>query len=106
MSRNVLSLTVTVKDGERALLLRNGRLDRVLAPGRYSFLDPLRALSAEVFAVVRAEFPAERYAVLKAERPELAAELFAAIETGATEVAIVSLDGRPARVLRLSLIHI
>src|ERR1043166_538103 len=68
VSRDLLSLTVTVKDGERALLLRNGRLDRVLAPGRHRFVDPLRALSAEVLAVVRTEFPAERYAVLKAER--------------------------------------
>jgi regulator of protease activity HflC (stomatin/prohibitin superfamily) len=100
MSRDLLTLTLTVKDGERAFLLRNGRLDRALAPGRYRFVDPLRTLTAELFAVVRAEFPAERYAVINAARPDLAAELFAAVETGANEVAIVSLDGRPVRVLR------
>jgi regulator of protease activity HflC (stomatin/prohibitin superfamily) len=90
---------VTVKDGERALLTRNGRLERVLEPGRHRMFDPRRELAAELFQVVRAEFPAERYAVLKAARPELAAMLFEAVETTANEVAIVSLDGRPAHVM-------
>jgi hypothetical protein len=48
---------------------------------------------------VRAEFAAERYAVLKAARPDLAEALFAAVETHADEVAIVSLDGRPAHLM-------
>ena len=90
---------VTVKDGERALLTRNGRLERVLEPGRYRLFDPRNELTAEVFKVVRAEFPAERYLVLKAARPDLAAELFEAVETKANEVAIVSLDGRPMQLM-------
>jgi len=92
-------LRVTVKDGERALLLRNGRYERVLDPGRHRLFDPIRELAVETFSVVRAEFPAERYAVIKAERPEIAAALFEAVETKADEVAIVSLDGRPAHLL-------
>src|SRR4051794_39737195 len=91
----VFPARVTVKDGERALLSRNGRLERVLGPGRHALFDPLRELSVELFQVVRAEFPADRFAVLKAARPELAAELFEAVETRANELAIVSLDGRP-----------
>src|SRR5207253_1486015 len=51
------------------------------------------------FQVVRAEFPIDRYAVLKAARPDLVAELFEAVETGAGEIAIVKLDGRPVIVL-------
>jgi hypothetical protein len=69
-------LHVTVKDGERALLTRNGRLERVLEPGRHRLFDPRRELTVEVLAVVRAEFPSERHAVLKAARPDLAAALF------------------------------
>ncbi len=88
-------LRVTVKDGERALLSRNGRLERVLGPGRHRLFDPMRELSVELVQVVRAEFPADRFAVLKASRPELAAELFEAAETRANELAIISLDGRP-----------
>ncbi len=48
---------------------------------------------------MRAEFPADRYAVLNAARPDLAAELFEVVETKADEVAIVSLDGRPTQLM-------
>jgi regulator of protease activity HflC (stomatin/prohibitin superfamily) len=96
---HLVTAKVTVKDGERALVTRNGRLERVLAPGRHRLFDPRNELKVEVFNVVRTEFPAERYAVLKAARPDLADELFEAVETKANEVAIVSLDGRPVHLL-------
>src|SRR5262245_63032858 len=99
MTWHLLTLHVTVKDGERAFLTRNGKLERVLAPGRYRLLDPMRRLGVEVFQAVRSEFPAERYAVLKAARPDLAAALFEAVQTKADEVAIVSLDGRPTHLM-------
>ncbi|HEV3183388.1 MAG TPA: SPFH domain-containing protein [Xanthobacteraceae bacterium] len=99
MNRHLLMLRVTVRDGERALVTRNGRFERVLDPGRHRLLDPKRELAAEVFTVVRAEFPADRYAVLKSARPDLAADLFEAVETRAGEIAIVKLDGRPVLVL-------
>ena len=95
MTWHLLMLHVTVKDGERAVLTRNGRLERVLEPGRHRLFDARHELAAEVFSVVRAEFPAERYAVLNAARPDLAAGLFEFVTTKANEVAIVSLDGRP-----------
>ena len=95
----LLTLRVTVKDGERALLARDGRFERALAPGRHRLLDPMRQLKADIYQVVRAEFPAERYAVLKAARPDLVADLFEAVETRADELAIVSLDGRPTHLL-------
>ncbi len=98
MNRHLV-LRVTVKDGERALLTRDGRLEQVLEPGRHRLVDPLGKLAVELHRVVRAEFPAERYAVLKAARPDLAAELFEAVETKADELAIVSLDGRPLNLL-------
>ena len=56
MNRHPVTLRVTVKDGERALLTRNGRFERVLGPGRHRLFDPARELSVEIFAVVRAEF--------------------------------------------------
>ena len=37
--------------------------------------------------------------MLKAARPDLAAELFEAVETKANEIAIVSLDGRPVHLM-------
>src|ERR1700730_7550832 len=91
-----LMLRLTVKDGERAFLLRNGRFERVLGPGRHRLFDPLGGFVAELHQAVRTESPAERFAVLKAARPNLAAEMFEAVETKADEIAIVSLDGRPS----------
>src|ERR1700730_13566162 len=99
MTWHLLTTQLTVKDGERALLTRNGRLDRVLEPGRHRLLDIRHELTAEILNVVRTEFPADRYAVLKAARPDLAAELFEAVETKANEIAIVSLDGRPVHLM-------
>jgi hypothetical protein len=71
---HILMTHVTVNDGERALLTRNGRLERVLEAGRHRLFDPRHELTAEMFNVVRAEFPAERYAVLNAARPDLATD--------------------------------
>jgi hypothetical protein len=68
MDRHLVMLRVTVKDGERALLVRNGRFERVLEPGRHWLLDLKRELAVEVHQIVRAEFPADRYAVLKSAR--------------------------------------
>src|SRR5258708_8712596 len=96
MNRLFLRLRLTVKDGERAFLMRNGRFEQVLAPGRHQLFDSLRGLAVELHPVVRAEFPSERHAVLKAARPDLAAEMFEAVETKADEIALVSLDGRPS----------
>src|SRR5262245_55336312 len=99
MNRHLFVLRVTVKDGERAFLMRNGRSERVLEPGRHAFFDPRRELGVELHNVVRAEFAAERYAVLKTARPDLAVALFEAVEAKADEIAIVSLDGRPAHLM-------
>src|SRR5712691_12586078 len=99
MNRHLFVLRVTVKDGERAILTRNGRFERVLEPGRHTLFDPTREVGIELHQVVRAEFPADRYAVLKAARPDLVADLFEAVETKADELAIVSLDGRPLHLL-------
>jgi regulator of protease activity HflC (stomatin/prohibitin superfamily) len=88
-------LTVVVKDDERGFLTRDGRLVRLLGPGRFSALDPMGRMKAEIAKVVRAEVPVERALLMARTSPELAAEHFAILQTGANEVAIVSLDGEP-----------
>jgi hypothetical protein len=98
MLRHFLMLRLTVKDGERAFLMRNGRFERVLRPGRHRLFDPLRGLAVELHNAVRTEYPADRFAALKAARPDVAAEMFEAVETSEGEVAIVGLNGRPAHV--------
>ncbi len=98
MNRLMFTFRATVKDGERAFLVRDGRFERVLEPGRHVLFDPRGSLKAEVFNVVRQEFPADRYEVLARSHPALAAELFETVTTGPHEVAIVSLDGLPTTV--------
>ncbi len=86
---------IVVKDDERAFLTRDGRLVRVLEPGRFVALDFGRHLAAEVVKVVRAEVPAEKALRIAKTHPAIAAEHFEIVQAGPTEVAIVSLDGEP-----------
>ena len=99
MSRLFLTLDVTVKDGERAIVKRDGRFELVLEPGRHRLFDPMRKLTADVYPVVRTEFRLEDYNVLKTVRPDLAAALFEAVETQAGELVVVSFDGRPVHLV-------
>ena len=54
MNRHLFVLRATVKDGERAFLTRNGRLEQMLVPGGYTLFDIKHELSVELHNVVRA----------------------------------------------------
>ena len=87
--------TVVVKDDERAFLTRDGRLERLLGPGRFAAYDPRDALKAEIVKVSRAELAAERALVLEKTHPAIASEHLSLVRTGVGEVAIVTIDGEP-----------
>ncbi len=93
MLRSGLWTTVVVKDDERAFLMRNGRFERLLHPGRFTEIDPFGRLSAEVVKVVRTELAPERALLLAKLEPDIAERNFEIVQTGPTEVAIVSFDG-------------
>jgi regulator of protease activity HflC (stomatin/prohibitin superfamily) len=86
---------IDVKDGQRALLFRDGRFVEVLGPGRYARFDPARRLTSETFDVLQAELPAERALLFAKAYPAVAREHFAIVQPGPSQVAIVSLDGDP-----------
>ncbi|MEQ8824596.1 MAG: slipin family protein [Filomicrobium sp.] len=92
--------TVDVKDSERAFLSRNGRFEQLLGPGRFRTLDLAGHYAAEIVNVARAEIPAERALMFEKTHPKLAEENFVIVQTSAEEVAIVSLDGEPVRLVR------
>ena len=81
---------VVIKDDERGLLMRSGRFEKLLEPGKSTIFDLFRELSGEVVKVVRAEIPAEKALLLARTNPELAAANFAVIQAGANEVALCS----------------
>ena len=86
---------IVVKDDERAFLTRDGRFERLLGPGRFTAFDYGGHLAAEVVKVVRTEVPADKALMLARTHPDMAEEHFEIVQTDATEVAIVSLDGEP-----------
>ncbi|MBK9081757.1 MAG: slipin family protein [Rhizobiales bacterium] len=95
MKRFFAWVIVVVCDGERVLVTRDGRLDRLLKPGRHVVYDPSGGLEIERVSIVRAEFPIERARLIQSVRPDIAEELFEFVETTLGEVAIVYYDGQP-----------
>ncbi len=95
MRRIGLWSEVIVKEDERALLSRDGRLLRLLEPGRFKAFDPGWRLTAEVIKVSRAEIAVERARLIERTDPALATANLEIVQAGATEVAIVSFDGEP-----------
>ena len=89
----LFKFTVVVKDDERAFLARDGRFERLLGPGRFTAFALSNRLSAEVVKVVRAEIAADKALLLARTHPAAAREHFEIVQTGASEVAIVSFDG-------------
>ena len=91
----LFTFKVVVKDDERAFLVRDGRFERLLGPGRFVAFDYGRRLTAEIVKVARAEIAADKALLFAKSHPAVAAEHFEIVQAGANEVAIVSLDGEP-----------
>lgn len=94
----MLGVKQIIKDDERGLLSRNGKLIRFLEPGKFTAFDPGRELSVAVVNVVRTELPVERALVIQRALPETADKI-TVVQMGANEVAIVSLDGEPKHIV-------
>ena len=91
---------VLVGDNERVLLIRKKRFEDILAPGEYWIFTLGRNIELErcnikdlVFAGVWADY-------IVREQPELAARYFTVVDTGDSQVAVVYLDGKLARVVK------
>ena len=91
----LFNFTQVIKDDERGILSRDGRVISLLAPGKHTTLDFDRQLSCEVVKVVRTELPVERALLLKHALSSSAADAITIVQVGSNEVAIVSLDGEP-----------
>jgi len=91
--------TVVIKDDERAFLTRDGKFQKLLGPGRFKSLDLGRRYNANIQKIVNAEVPVETALLLEKTHQGVANDNFEIVQTGANEVAIVSLDGQPRHLL-------
>ncbi|HBY63915.1 MAG TPA: stomatin/prohibitin-family membrane protease subunit [Solibacterales bacterium] len=91
---------IIVGDFERALVIRNGRFAGILKPGAHTlWTSPFASLAVEMHSVRDLALTSEWVDYLAKERPDVVARDFVLAETGDTEVAMVTVDGRLARVL-------
>jgi hypothetical protein len=95
MARRGFWFEVVIKDDERGLLMRNGRFEELLPPGKRAIFDFWREMTVEVVKVMRAELTPEKALLMQKTHPSLAAEHLAIVQAGPTDVALVSFDGDP-----------
>lgn len=89
----------TINETQRALVLRNGRFEAILGPGRHS-LPRGGELTLQAHDMNNPTFTSEYAAPLFRERPELARAHLTDVQTEAKEAAIVLRDGLPYMTLR------
>ena len=93
LGRRMLTLTET----ERALVMRNGRFDTILGPGRHAVTR--RNTETLVFDMSEPHVQSEYIDALVRTRPDLVEEHMTEVRTGADEVAILVRDGRAYEVV-------
>ncbi|MEO7653803.1 MAG: slipin family protein [Bryobacteraceae bacterium] len=91
---------ITVGDNTRVLVIRNGRFTHILGPGDYRlFRGFSRSIETEAHNIRDIVFTSPWADFLATERPAVAAQHFTVVETGDSQVAVVSLDGKVFRVI-------
>ena len=91
---------VLVGDNERVLLIRKKRLADILAPGEYWIFTLGRNIELERYNIKDPVFASERADYIVREQPELASRYFTVVDTADSQVAVVYLDGKLARVVK------
>lgn len=90
---------VVIGDGERGLVYRNRRFERVLGAGVYRMFDPLKRIEVRSFNIAAPEYAGHDVDVLVARLGERLGETFVLADIGADEVGLVSKNGKLEDVL-------
>ena len=91
---------ISVADQTRALVIRNGRFDRILRPGDHLlFVSPLDRVSVETFQTRESDFLQRVGTVPRAGAPGHCGGALARIETSDVQVTLVFVEKRLWRVL-------
>ena len=85
---------LTVAQHERVLVFRDRRFETILEPGVHWLFDPLRRLELQVYDLTVAEFEHPRAEFLLQDSRAVMERYFMIVETGDTEVGVVSKQGR------------
>src|SRR5215831_12560314 len=90
---------IVIGDHERVLVTRKRRFETILKPGVYWIFTAFRGISLERHNTLDLIFASEWMATLANQHRDLADRHFTVIETSESQVALVYLDGRLARVV-------
>src|SRR5215470_3432843 len=90
---------IVIGDHERVLVTRKRRFETILDPGVYWMVTAFRGVTLERHNTRDLLFASEWIATLANQRRDLADRHFTVIETSASQVAALYLDGRLARVM-------
>lgn len=90
---------IVIGDGERGLLYRNRRLQRVLAPGVYRWFDPFGRITVAVHNAARADYAGADADVLMARMDAKLGEHFLLADVGVDQVGLVLKNGKLEDVL-------
>ncbi len=90
---------VLVGDNERVLLIRKKRFADILAPGEYWIFTLGQNVELERANVKGLVFASEWADYMVKEKPELVSRYFTVVDTNDSQVAVVSVDGKLARVI-------
>ncbi len=100
VKENVFRTTFTVSEGYRVLVLKNGKFEAILQPGRHVVNSFRTQVEWESFDLNKPEFISTYSKALMDQCPELVEEHFTAVQTTPDEVAIVERDRKLFGVLK------
>ncbi len=91
---------IRVDNKSRALVIKNGKLFRILAPGAHLlFVSPFSEIKIELHSVRNFAFRSRWSDQLVREREDLLRKHFHLVETRDSEIAMISIDGNLYQVL-------
>lgn len=91
---------IRINEMERAVMLRNGRVERILGPGEHAFFDWRDSLEFERHDLARIVVGTRYENAIFEKLPQEASRNFEVFTTGSNEVAIIERDRRIAQVMR------
>lgn len=90
----IFTKTLTVRENTRALVLKNGKFETMLTPGRHKLSAWNCDYDIQDFDLVQPGFISDFANVIFKERPDIAKAHLTEIRTGDTEMAVVYMDSK------------